>query len=64
MYYKHGEWSLAEGSSQILDEIMDEMDEEDEEWALEMSQERIRNQEGWGVQDWWYGTIIGESEEM
>ncbi|KAF9035089.1 hypothetical protein BDZ89DRAFT_1062347 [Hymenopellis radicata] len=71
MYYKHGEWSLAEGSSQFLDEIMGEMDEEDyedeeqmEEEALEQSQARIRNQRGWGVQDWWYGTIIGEAEEM
>jgi len=66
MYYKHGEWSVAQGRSSYIDEALEELEremekdgnldeweemseEDQEELALERSQENVDNQRGWGA---------------
>jgi hypothetical protein len=75
MYYKHGEWSLKEGYSNLIEEAMDKLEREmgEDEWnelsseeqmdaALEQSEEDVREQRGWGVVTTIAGTIYATLE--
>jgi hypothetical protein len=71
MYYKHGEWELKEGYSNLIDEAMEDLEREmgEDEWnewspkeqmdaALERNEENVREQRGWGVVTTIPGTIF------
>jgi hypothetical protein len=75
MYYKHGEWSLKEGYSNLIDNAMDKLEREmgEDEWnelsedeqmdaALEQSEEDVLEQRGWGVVTTIAGTIYATLE--
>jgi hypothetical protein len=77
MYYKHGEWALREGHSNLIDDVMEDLEREmgEDEWdelspeeqmeaALEQSEDNVREQRGWGVVRTIPGTIFATLQQV
>jgi hypothetical protein len=75
VYYKHGEWALKDGYSELIDDAMEKVERKmgEDEWndlspeeqmeaALEQSEDDVEKQRGWGVVADIPGTIYATLE--